>query len=1267
MLGRWPWGAIAGGMIWILGLGALWPCQAQTIRLRVVWGGEVPQRWSGQILVEGTQLVGFVPLGIDADEPGSMWQQENVLFIRAASPRHYDGVDLLVRWAPGAQLKFLQWRSSPKAEVGDPGSVTLKRLAQGPWDIRLDETGSQLVVRRLGGDGLYFRLTSPSILPPRAPVEALLAWNAWGPPSGNEARVMLRLRRGRQGEVLHEQQLSPAELPTSTEHPWHWRLPAPEQEGVYTLEVEVVGKRWPLPLARRQVLLLARRQFVVLDPRRPLPVLPSEAWQEVSSLDPTSPRWWQRLQWPWPWPWNKQQPPPPQVEKPPWGRVMKLPGVKDHPVHWTRFQLSGAEPGKPHLLELQVPAHLEQTLVVSILEPDATGKITSLGVDSGVEVHKKWGPTKPGWMVHRLLFWPRTDSPWVVVAHRQTTPAWLGKLRLLRPNSSSFPSPDSPRAKASGREVWAHWARPLFPETFLATVAQDPFSGRSLDDWQTFYEAGTRLVQYLQWAGYTGAMVCVYADGSTIYPSRVLQPTPRYDTGVFLDTGEGWQQKDVLELLFELFDRQGLTLVPSLDFSTPLPELEAQVRQKDSPAMRWVNPQGELWTEHFPPQRGRAMYYNALHPQVQQAMLRVVEELVRRYGHHRSFGGVGISLGPESYAVLLSPPWGMDPETLHRFLQDRDKRLPQPGLSPRTLPYWVLRSWGGEFLQWRKDQLTSFYEQMVQKVQAAAPQARVYLLCNDVFLRPDLQGLVQPQLERSSASEELWNRLGLDLKKLHQLGIEVVLGGLRRSGHQWPERRMHLAVDKTLSRTAEGIGVGSWGFFHLPEELPLEDPRTDSVFAQNPTWLVAQVVPLGVSNRARFAQALARRDLRTLIDGGWSVLLGQEEWVRTWFAAFSSLPPVEFRTFQGSGDPLVVRWASWNDATYVYLVNPSPWPLWVQLTYTAPPRCQVWKLPHQEPLAPLLLENSQHQVEVAVEGYGLEVLRFSAPGVVLRQVEVPLPGQAHASLGQRAAELLGRLAQLRSGSPALPVANADFEAPGQDQTPVPQWILTHEGQATARVVQQQAHSGKQCLLLENHSGVVSVLSQELQLSGCGRVAITAWLRTDEPQHPPTFRLAIQGTYYGQPYYRYAALGTPPSQVRLSRRWRQYVFLVPDLPLQGLEQVRVRLDLLGSGRVWVDDVAVYELLFNQRELVQLSKEFSEVYVLLQRGEYRQALERLEGYWAQLLLARGPAPPASVAQQPRPVPSRSTPSAGGSDPSPAPGSQSWWRRWLPSWLR
>ena len=167
-------------------------------------------------------------------------------------------------------------------------------------------------------------------------------------------------------------------------------------------------------------------------------------------------------------------------------------------------------------------------------------------------------------------------------------------------------------------------AEKLLAEQGVAAESLDAWSGRSLDDWRTFYEGGARLAEYLRHAGYDGLMLAVWADGSAIYPSALLQSTPRYDTGAFFASAQDPVQKDLLELLLRLFDREDLQLIPMLDFSSPLPELEAVLRAggPEAEGIEWIGADGAPLCGTRPPRRGLAPYYNLLHPRVQEAMLR---------------------------------------------------------------------------------------------------------------------------------------------------------------------------------------------------------------------------------------------------------------------------------------------------------------------------------------------------------------------------------------------------------------------------------------------------------------------------------------------------------------------------------------------------------------------------------------------------------------------------------------------------------------------
>ena len=75
------------------------------------------------------------------------------------------------------------------------------------------------------------------------------------------------------------------------------------------------------------------------------------------------------------------------------------------------------------------------------------------------------------------------------------------------------------------RLLAGYYDRPLVTKNFSAPESIDSWSGRSLDDWKTFYEGGSRLTDYLKHVGFNGLMLSVVADGGAIYPSASnLQP-----------------------------------------------------------------------------------------------------------------------------------------------------------------------------------------------------------------------------------------------------------------------------------------------------------------------------------------------------------------------------------------------------------------------------------------------------------------------------------------------------------------------------------------------------------------------------------------------------------------------------------------------------------------------------------------------------------------------------------------------------------------------
>jgi hypothetical protein len=341
-------------------------------------------------------------------------------------------------------------------------------------------------------------------------------------------------------------------------------IPVPDAEGVYDLRLSLHPKRLTSSLFAGKALASRKVQLVVLSPVKLISGSPA-AWQSVLEFDPASPKWWDRV-----------------ARLPSWTRLPVLPqpvgsaaaATRTHlnrpwvelaPEAWQAYPLSVAATGAPHVLEVEYPSDLEQTLGVSVIEPNAAGHVGPIGIDSGIEVAPPGPGHKPGTRRHRLVFWPQTRAPYVLLVNRQgNTPAVFGKLNVLagpqRCRPSRWPRRTMPREPWQRITIGRSWLKTSPPRSRRSRQQTRP---RRLGD---VLEAGQRWCKALQHGGYNAVVLTVACEEARSIPAGCL-PTPKYDSGVFFESGQDPIRKDVLELLFRLCDRSGIQLVPAVQFA----------------------------------------------------------------------------------------------------------------------------------------------------------------------------------------------------------------------------------------------------------------------------------------------------------------------------------------------------------------------------------------------------------------------------------------------------------------------------------------------------------------------------------------------------------------------------------------------------------------------------------------------------------------------------------------------------------------------------
>jgi len=1244
---------------------------AETMRVRIAWGGGTEQTWSGNISVTGQgTLAEPRPLGIEADEPGSMWIDAGRLMIRQRSPRTYDGVDLLVN-APADARLLVQLTSADSPHRPPPIEIPLADIQGGYSDNKLDDHGNRLLVRCTPGDRLRVAFDRKHLLAPHphlvfTPGERFsftLEPHALPVKPGSKVRLRIQLRTSRGDDELWSVQHDilagqSALIPVDAN--------APNAEGVYEVVITATENtgwagavrkplNWMKTIAERKV------QILVLDTRSHTTPMDQPPLSQIVEIDPASAEWWERLVK------LPQLPKVPRLWKGPLGNgnmkavkhllgelVRLNPNCESPDVSWEAYTLPIKQPNRPHVLEVDFPSDVSQTMGISVVEPNAAGALMPIGLDSGIDTPEPiLGGAVPQWQQHRIIFWPRTRTPVVLITNlRDHSPAVYGKIRVLAGWDHLPPAVPAPDPERSGRLLAAYLDRPLFPENFSARERFDAWSGRSLDDWGTFHEGGLRLVEYLKHVGYNGLMMSVVADGSTIYPSKILQATPRYDTGAFFDAANDPVRKDILEMLLRMFDREGLQLIPMIEFGAPLPELEAIRRRgpAEQQAIEWIGPEGKTWRQTNPTQRALAPYYNVLQPKVQEAMLRVVRELAATYGRHPSFAGLAIRLSPNGYAQLPGPQWGMDDATIARF--EKDSGLKVPGSGPgrfaeraKFLTGQCRRLW----LQWRAAQLSRFYHSVYTELATARADARLYMAGAGILGGADLENALRPTLPRQTSLADALLEVGIDVSHYRDNSNIVLLrperitttGSLSSKAIDLEIRQMPDA-----DRSFQSLSIPGSLFFHQPKEVRIKSFDEKSPFQPSYAWLVTQPVPTGRHNRQRFVHSLATLDSQVMIDGGWLLPLGQEAVLRDLVAVYRRLPRTRFHRVGGeaegnSSQSVTFRYAQHAGDMYLYAVNDSAIPVTAEVRVVAPADCRLKELTGSRKVAPLEQDALGRYWRVKLQPYDLVAVRLSDPGVTLSRPTVRFPAEVEAALKQRIGELGARTASLRAEPPPLDVLDyPSFEQRPLPNDPIPGWITSQRPGVDIQRDPSQYRDGQASARLRSNGPVASLVSRPFEPSGTSRLAVSVWLRVANAGRQPPLRMAIQGMRNNRwDYYRAAPIGANPDGrvvSPISTNWQRFLFPIDDLPLDGLTQLQVRFDLMGAGEVWIDGVELTDLRFSDNEVKELSKLVTLIHVRLQNGQIGDCLRLLEGYWPRFLGQNVPLRPEAVVADKLPPP-------------------------------
>lgn len=1271
--------------------------QEPTLRLRIAWGGGPSRRMQAKMQLTSGSFANLRPLGMEADTPGSMWLDAGVLHVVERSQRTYNGVDVTVS-APLTARLAVELSDADNSIAPVNVEVPLAQLVTEQHNTQIDTEGNRLLIRRAPGDQLRVNWDgSPLIFAAGETVGFDVLPYLLGVDEQTRAHVEARLvAAGASRQVWSAGDEVILSTDPHDQSSVSFDVALPDAEGVYDLVIDCNTRRLPARLGLKQHLAQRSVQLVVLSAASPGDVAAESSSDKlIYEIDPANPRWWRRLTT---IPklnvlkrgllGNGADAP---LERPLATMTQLAPQGNDGQLGWIAYPLSIDRTGEPHVLEIEYAADVPQTLGISIVEPNAAGQVVPIGLDSGVFVDDDVTAAAERIAEHRLVFWPRTKTPIVLLTNRSDAePATFGKIRVWQTTgrlksatsrqSNAMELADqftANRSPLDPRLLAGYYDRPLVSENFSAPESVDAYNGRSLDDWQTFYEGGSRLSDYLGHAGFNGLMLAVVADGSAIYPSTVLQATPRYDNGAFFASGQDPIQKDVLELYFRQFDRAGLVLIPTVHFSVPLPALEATRRQGGPAAegIEWIGADGRAWLDTQTPQHGLAPYYNPLHPRVQQAMFAVLDELIDRYARHPSFGGLAVRLSADGYSQLLGPEWGVDDATIAQFTAATGIHLAAAG--PERYAQRVEQltdKYKNEWLDWRAGVMAAFHRRVQAELSAAHGGARLYLAPVDSFAENESTGTSRPARPGTPSYSGLLREVGIDPQRYQANGGIVLLRPRIISPPRGLQREaLTLSMNESgeLDRAAGQMESPASLFFHEPPTTRLESFDRVTPFRESYTWLVPQMSPSDAANRRRFVHSLTTLDARAMFDGGWLLPLGQEDSIRDLAVAYTNLPSAPFETLPLETHPVTIRTHQAARGTYVYLANDSPWPASVSLSVIAPDDCHLEAVAPGQKLSEPTRAGSLLRWQLELEPYGLVAGRWTPGEIRISAAEVRVPESAATNLQRKIDDLKNRATVLGMQPPLDVLENPGFELGASDGGLLAGWLVNDQPGVKVEQLAQDPHAGRHAVRLSSTGAFASLASHTFSPPASGRLAVRVWLRVDEFAKQPPLQLALEGDLNGNEfsYYQHARVGAAVDGRKIGEDWSQYEFFVDNLPPEGLANLRVRFDLMGEGAVWIDDVELDGMKFTQNELVELSRTIELADGKLHSGQIADCYRMLSGYWPRFLEANVALDNRRLqqvaARQPRATPAKTAPDS--QAPEEGPGIMGRLKKMLPQFMQ
>ena len=592
----------------------------------------------------------------------------------------------------------------------------------------------------------------------------------------------------------------------------------------------------------------------------------------------------------------------------------------------SRFALRVRMPnvGRPYVIDWEYPDDKPRTMemIAQTVQSPSRQYELQTGAFCGGEY-----PLSKRMMTQRSIFWPRgEDVALIFMTAEKGRPAAAARVSVYEVQGRLPKLPVRPAKPVNGwsRMVGLYYEDPAFCYDFGGYTAMPGFK-LTID----------RLTDYMDYFGQNLFMYPAVWYHGPFYPSE--------SQGVAMSRSH---PTNFIEYMLLRFGQRGIHFIPTLNVHY-LPSL-AEEKWDDAMLDTGEAASGPimmLWdgAPNLTGWHGTPPNYNPLHPQVQRAVLVLVDEMLDLYADYPAFKGICFHLTKHCMLSFGSIDAGYNDYCVEAFERATGIRVPVGAESPGRVnqryrwlmanarDQWIARD---RWIEWRCRALHAFYERIAEKLRRRRPDLKLIL----TLYRPNKRDIVGDARFNNVRDyvAQINRESGVDAALYKDSPNIVVQRTIYPADYRWYRAHRRYAKDPIEirqlhvdSRHFSVLGQAREGWINMHdrywEDAVGRGKKWKTFWGNETGWRVSTLNANQNHCLESYAIPLARADALSFTKGGFLVgTIGIERQVGRFTQAFRALPAAKFRDIPGLDGPVVGRFLPRAEGMYLYLVNPTP-------------------------------------------------------------------------------------------------------------------------------------------------------------------------------------------------------------------------------------------------------------------------------------------------------------------------------------------------------